>query len=146
MAISPFDVTGNLPLGIHWATWEELVQRFGSNDHRRRLLEGLRAALVSLRAASCQTVYIDGSFVTAKEIPNDFDCCWDIVGVNPALLDPVLLHLRNGRRAQKAKYMGDLFPAQIRDVNTGSTFIDFFQVDKEGNQKGIIAINLGDPL
>ena len=57
----------------------------------------------SLRLAGCRTVYIDGSFVTNKEIPNDFDACWEEAGVAPELLDPVLLRFDAGRAEQKAR-------------------------------------------
>jgi hypothetical protein len=141
--IPPFDSTGNLPPGVYWATWPELVDRFGETPYRQRLLAGLKAALDALRAAGCQTVYIDGSFVTAKEVPNDFDGCWDIDGVDPTLLDPILLTFDHGRAAQKAKYLGEFFPAQLSEGGSGTTFLEFFQIDKEsGNPKGIIAVEL----
>jgi hypothetical protein len=141
--ILPFDTTGNLPPGVHAATWQEFVSRFGKTPHRRTLLAGLQAALEALRVAGCQTVYIDGSFVTAKPIPNDFDACWDLDGVDPALLDPILLTFDHGRAAQKAKYLGELFPAQFSEGGSGTTFLEFFQIDKEsGNPKGIIALDL----
>ena len=115
----------------------------GTTTHRRRLLHGLRAALKALRAAGCKTVYVDGSFVTAKVSPGDFDDCWDISGVNPDLLDEVLLTFDGGRAAQKAKYGGELFPAQMGEGGSGLTFLEFFQVDKErGNPKGIVALDL----
>ena len=141
--IPDFDADGNLPPGVHWATWQEFVQRFGMSPHRDKLLMGLRSALDGLKAAGCQAVYIDGSFVTTKSVPNDFDACWDIEGVNPDLLDPILLLLRDGRVVQKAKYFGELFPAQFSEGITGLRFLEFFQIDKEtGKQKGIIAIDL----
>jgi hypothetical protein len=121
--ISPFDSSGNLPPGVHQATWQEFVRRFGKSTHRRMLLTGLKAALEALRAAGCRTVYIDGSFVTAKRVPNDFDACWDIDGVDPALLDPILLSFDNGRAAQKAKYLGELFPAQFQEGAAGLPFL-----------------------
>lgn len=74
---------------------------------------GLRAALEHLKVAGCWTVYLDGSFVTSKEIPNDCDVCWDETGVDPEALDPVLLTFDPGKMTQKAKYMGELFPASI---------------------------------
>jgi hypothetical protein len=104
----------------------------------------MKAALDSLRAAGCRTVYIDGSFVTAKPAPADYDACWDLAGVDPTRLDPVLLTFRHGRAAQKAKYLGELFPAQWDATGTGETYLDFFQTDKEsGERKGIIALDLG---
>ncbi len=141
--IPPLESDGNLPSGVHWATWQEFAERFAATPYRLRLLAGLRAALDSLRGAGCQTAYIDGSFVTAKEVPNDFDACWDIDGVNPELLDPILLKFDDGRAAQKAKYLGELFPAQTREGGSGRAFLDFFQVDKEtGNPKGLVALDL----
>lgn len=135
---------GKLPPGVHAASWEELVTTFGNTPWRRDLLTGLRAGLTSLRAAGCLTVYIDGSFVTGKDIPGDFDACWDIAGVDPTLLAPVLLTFADGRAAQKAKYLGEFFPS-VADANPeGDAFLDFFQIDKEtGEPKGIIALELG---
>ena len=46
-------------------------------------MTGLRAALEEFKKAGCQTVYINGSFVTSKELPNDYDCCWEEAGVDP---------------------------------------------------------------
>ena len=113
--IPAFEVDGNLPAGIHWATWQEFRERFATTPHRTRLITGLKAALDSLRRAGCRTAYIDGSFVAAREEPHDFDACWDIEDVNPELLDPILLKFDDGRAAQKAKYLGELFPAQTRE-------------------------------
>jgi hypothetical protein len=140
--IPPFEASGNLPPGVHAATWPEFASAFGTTPHRRALLAGLRAALENLCAAGCRRVYIDGSFVTTKRRPNDFDGCWDIAGVDPDQLDPVLLTFDRGRAAQKAKYRGELFPAQFQEQGSGMTFLAFFQLDKEGRSKGIIALDL----
>ena len=40
-------------------------------------MRGLKAALENLRNAGCRTTYINGSFVTRKAIPNDYDVCWE---------------------------------------------------------------------
>lgn len=133
-----------MPVGIHPTTWGEVEVRFGTNAQRRYLLRGLKAVLTVLQRAGCVTAYIDGSFVTERTQPNDYDGCWDPAGVDPKLLDPVLLDFANGRSAQKAKYRGEVFPV-VR--SSGNTFLDFFQVDKQtGNPKGIIMIDLRRPL
>jgi len=141
--LPPFNSDGNLPDGTHHATALEVVERFGGTAHRDRLIRGLFAALRELKAAGCKRAYIDGSFVTAKEIPMDFDGCWDVAGVDPTGLDPVLLTFDSGRAAQKAKYHGELFPAQTVEGASGNTFLEFFQVDRDsGERKGIIEISL----
>jgi hypothetical protein len=140
----PFDAIGNLPPGIHEATWDEFVARYGATPHRLTLLAGLKAALDALRAAGCRRAYIDGSFVTTKVTPGDFDGCWEVGGVDPDLLDPVLLVFANQRAAQKAKYGGEFFPAESAADPFGTRFLEFFQRDKQtGDPKGIVTIDLG---
>ena len=87
--------------------------------------------------------YIDGSFVTNKQHPNDFDACWEEDNVDPLKLDPVLLTFDPGRATQKAKYLGELFPASVGADSEGLSFLEFFQTDKNsGEPKGIVAIDL----
>ena len=106
---------------------------------------GLKAALEDLKGAGCRTVYVNGSFVTSKESPNDYDGCWEETSVDPSLLDPVLLTFDRGRATQKSKYLGELFPASITADTGGLSFLEFFQTDKDtGEPKGIIAIDLED--
>ena len=141
--IPDFEKDGLLPPGVHWATWQEFSDRFGMNEQRRNLLSGLWEAVISLKTAGCQTVYIDGSFVTTKETPVDFDGCWDPADVDPHLLNPVLLRFDRGRATQKAKYGGELFISTMRNGNPGPLMLEFFQSDKtSGKQKGIVAIDL----
>lgn len=96
----------------------------------------------ALRRANCARMYLDGSFVTEKNHPSDFDGCWDAVNVNVALLDPVFLDFTNGRAAQKQKYRGEMFIANGPNLQSG-TFLDFFQREKfTGLPKGIVGVDL----
>jgi Family of unknown function (DUF6932) len=126
------------------ANWTELEARFGGSPRRVMLLAGLREALADLGNAGCRTAFVDGSFVTAKQEPEDFDACWDAVGVRADALEPVLLDFSEGRRAQKERYGGELFPADIAAEPAGTRFLEYFQRDREtGGQKGIVQIDLG---
>ena len=143
--IPTFTADGLLPEGVHPATLQEVLERFGGNERREQLLNGLVEALRLLRAAGCRRVYINGSFVTSKERPNDIDVCWDIDGVDADALDPVFFDFDDGRAAQKARFGSEFFPAQVPEGLTGRTFLDFFQVDKQtGELKGIIEVRLDD--
>lgn len=137
--------TGYLPLGVHDAPWGEVAKRFGSNSHRARLIAGLLAALQSLAGAGCRSVLIDGSFVSQKDLPGDFDGIWDTRGVVPDRLDPVLLDFSNGRAAMKSKYLGELFPATFFAA-PGVLYRDFFLKDRNGVPKGAVNIDLGSLL
>jgi hypothetical protein len=111
------------------------------NEKRKSLLKGLRAALTALQKAGCENVYLNGSFVTSKENPADFDGCWDLDSVSLELLDPVLMDFTKKQAAQKKKYGGELFPNLPE--SSGQAFLDLFQTDKStGDPKGIIAMNL----
>jgi hypothetical protein len=70
-------------------------------------------------------VYLDGSFVTIKSEPGGYDACRDIEGVNVKRLDPVFLDFSKGRVAQKRKYLGGFFPAQMPEGVSGRVFLEF---------------------
>lgn len=142
--IPPFDERGNLPPGIHEADWDELESRFSDSPRRVELLAGLRRALLALRDAGCRTAYVDGSFVTDKSEPGDFDACWEPAGVDLDLLDPVLLRFAEGRRDQKERFGGELFIADLAAEPGGTRFLDFFRRDRDGEPKGIVKIDLED--
>lgn len=143
--IPQFTAGGLLPQGVHPATLEEVRERFGGNERRLQLLRGLNEALHLLKSAGCRRIYINGSFVTAKERPNDIDVCWDINGVDADALDPVFFDFDNGRAAQKARFGVEFFPAQVPEGLTGRTFLEFFQTDKQtGEPKGIVVLELDD--
>jgi hypothetical protein len=57
-------------------------------------------------------------------------------------LDPAFV-FRAGRAAQKRRFLGEFFPAQLPEGATGRAFVEFFQVNKlTGQPKGILAIRL----
>ncbi len=94
----------------------------------------------ALARAGCRTVFLDGSFITAKPHPGDFDGIWDLDGVDPTALDPVLLDFDNKRAAQKAKYFGEMFLVQLPHQ---PGLLPFFQKEKTTDlPKGIIRLTL----
>jgi hypothetical protein len=134
--------TGYLPSGVHDAPWSEVAPRFGTNGHRARLVGGLLSALQNLAGAGCRSVLLDGSFVSQKDLPEDYDGAWDTQGVDPYRLDPVLLDFTNGRTAMKSKYLGELFPTTFLAA-PGVLYRDFFMKDRSGVPKGVVNIDLG---
>jgi len=86
-------------------------------------------------------VYLDGSFVTTKPHPGDVDACWDIQSVDEDVLDAVFWDFSQGRAAQKRRFGGEFFPAQLPERATGRALVEFFEVNKlTGAPKGIVAI------
>lgn len=63
--------------------------------------------------------------------------------MDPDLLDPVLLTFVNARAEQKARFGGELFPAEASADPHGTRFLDYFQQDKlTGEPKGIVSPDL----
>jgi hypothetical protein len=140
---APWDM---LPEGIHLTTLPEIEARFAQTPHRKGLFDGFCIAVSNLQVAGCTTVYLDGSFVTEKHHPNDFDAAWDPTGVDPYKLDPVLLNFKDKRAAQKAKYGGELFIA-TNPAAMGISYIEFFQHDRDtGLRKGILKVQLSSTI
>jgi hypothetical protein len=144
MTIPNFLVTGLLPAGEHEATWEEVSNRFGGTPTRNTLLAGLLAACYALRTAKVTHLYLDGSFVTNKGHPGDWDACYSRNGLDYDALDKVLLDFSNKRAAQKKKYKGEAFIAESSATGIfGPPYKNFFQTCKHtGKPKGIIILDL----
>ena len=58
------------------------------------------------------------------------------MGVAPELLDPVLLRFDAGSAEQKARYLGELFPASIGATVDGISFREFFQTEGYREDQG----------
>lgn len=123
--------------------WPEFQAMFAWNQRRIWLCAGLYRAINNLRGAGCKTVLIDGSFVTNKENPGDYDAAFDPTGIAGQFLDPVLMRHTDGRRAMNAKYLGDIFPWGFHATSSGPIYRDFFQTDRDGIPKGVVEIDLG---
>ena len=129
-----------LPPGIHNATLEDVETRFATSDHRKHLFSGFTSGVIALRKAGCHKIFLDGSFVTEKYKPGDFDACWDPIGVDPTKIDTDLLDFNDRRKKQKERFHGEFFPADLL-ADGRHFFFNFFQIDKyTGNAKGIICI------
>lgn len=133
--------TGYLPPGTHLMAWADISRYFGFNGHRSRLLAGLLAALRNLSRAGCRSVLLNGSFVSNKELPEDYDGAWYTTGVDVRLVDPVLFDFSRSRSAMKSKYLGELFPSGAFAA-PGVLYEDFFKTDRNNIPKGIVQIDL----
>ena len=130
-----------LPPGVHDATLEELRIRYAINDKRKMLFGGFEKAAENIFSAGCPQIFLDGSFVSAKPEPDDYDALWDRRFVDPELIDPVFLDFTHGTVYQKSKYLGEFFPASATEASTRKSFMDFFQLDwVSGTGKGIIRL------
>ncbi len=142
-----FDSRGRLPKGIHKASWAEFVRRFGYNDRRRALLHGLLRALRLLQLAGCRTIYIGGSFASGKQKPRDIDVVWSGAETDWGYLRriaPVFFEMKPGSPGQKALFGGEFFPAEGIEMESGLTFLEFFQRDRRQRRRGLVQLDITD--
>ena len=137
--------SGLLPVGIYPAKWNELVERFGFNEHRLKLLDELKKGLNLLQQYGCTEVCIDGSFVTAKPFPNDIDVAYDNTRMNWKKFikeQPEFNDNKNGNKIQKEKYQSEFYAYNAFE----DSILQFFQFDRDGNSKGIVKLYLTERL
>lgn len=139
VVIPEFDEMGNLPPGVHNATLEEVQIRFAITSHRQSLFEALSKVIDILRNANCSEVYLNGSYITHKAEPGDYDLVYEPAGMAETDDWGALLRLEMDER--KKLHYGDIFihmPSPPAFMN----YITFWQTDRDDNPKGIIRIEL----
>lgn len=143
--IPPFDDTGDLPPGLHTATWVEFRTRFCrfvQSDRRPILCQQLERLVDDARASGIVTkILVGGSMVQITEEPNDFDC---IVVLHPTTqyetLRPDQLQIADARLA-RSRYLGDIFVAR-EGQSTLSLYVDFFSRNRDGKIIGMVEVTL----
>jgi len=139
--IPDFNSNGGLPPGEHAATLSDVEHRYSTNPTRTAQFTGLKRAALALAAAGCPTLWLNGSYITDKAEPGDYDATFDaepIDWITLGLAEPELLDFDAPRSTQKRTYGGELIPT----LAAGVDFVDFFQTNRNGERKGIIRIDL----
>ena len=139
--IPDFNSEGELPPGEHPATLADIEHRYATNPTRTVQFAGLTKAAQALAAAGCPTLWLNGSYITNKPEPADYDATFDAEPIDWIFLglnEPELLDFDAPRSTQKRAYGGELIPT----LAVGVDFVDFFQTNRNGQRKGIIRIDL----
>jgi hypothetical protein len=143
--IPSFDNDGDLPAGVHQATWPDFQSRFcifARSDRRLKLCTLIEQLVVETRASGIvEQLIIAGSFVTAKEEPNDYDAVIIFeASLDVSKLPPFLFDLVDGIRARH-RFGGDIFP--IRSGTTRATnLLSYFQHNRLGKPVGVLEVIL----
>lgn len=140
-----FDDAGDLPPGLHTATWEEFRARFCrfvQSDCRLQLCQRLEQLVDDAQASGIVTrILVGGSMVRATAEPNDFDCIIVLSAETQyETLRPDQLQVADARIARN-RYVGDIFIAR-EGQSTLSLYIDFFSRNRDGKIVGMIEVML----
>lgn len=141
--IPEFDSYGNLPPGVYSATLSEIEARFAYTSGRKQLFLGFKRLAENLKVAGSKTLYLNGSYVTSKRDPRDYDACWEPMGVGNKV-DRLLVEILSKEKERKEKYFGDIFPRMPELLGIDHFMV--FQMDEEQSAKGILMVDLRRPL
>jgi predicted nucleotidyltransferase len=145
--LPPFTERGTLPPGIHPARPEEIADRFGRfqrSEQRPRLMAILREFIDEVRSSRwIQRLFLAGSFVTAREEPNDIDVL--LVFERGAQFIEVLPHEYNVLDQSGAlRRFGPAIDLHVveEDSEAMERVLRFFQRARSGNAVGIVEVTL----
>lgn len=116
---------GLLPPGIHPCTLSEAESFFCWNDHRRALWLKFQHVMDEFRAFGFHhPLFLDGSFVTDKEIPGDVEVIMDVAHVDDYAAGLVVLFCFRHHDRLHAEWAVDLYP-NIKGENDFSLYFQY---------------------
>lgn len=126
--IPAFDERGLLPDGTHFATWEEIMHRFGHTTHRKQLINNAMLFVSSdLVNVNCK-LYIAGSTLSDKKHPNDIEMIASIEFLEDAKSSAILLEKIEKHDEIKDKYLVDFYiDFYVNGIIVGNKFSSFFK-------------------
>jgi hypothetical protein len=147
LSLPAYNEEGDLPPGVYTATLSEVLSRFGQGSIQRRAVADRLNRLYQLAAATGHLArfVVFGSFVTAKVEPNDVDVIllmedsFDLASVrDEAVL--VFQHME-----ASAHFGASVFWTRRSGALGGEqAMIEYWQVRREGGQRGIVEIVRGE--
>lgn len=144
MSLPEFDNKGDLPNGVHRATLDAVVERFGYGSQQREDVTSrlVRIYGIAYRTGKLERFVLFGSYVTSKSAPGDVD---------------IILIMRDDFR--EPDYTGELLPlldhqraqcelgASIFWIRSGSIllesvdeFVAHWRIKRDLTQRGIVEI------
>lgn len=143
MSLPPLNEHGDLPLGVHRATLQETLERFGKGSIKRQALALRLERIYQLAANTAQLsrFVVFGSFITAKPEPNDVDVFMimeDSFDVDQLTGEQRLLF---NHAAAQDRFGGSVFwVRKLAALGGEQTAIEHWQIKRDGTQRGIVDI------
>ncbi len=144
MPLPELDSHGDLPMGIHQASLDEVIARFGHGTPQRRLVTTrlLRVLKLAEGTGKLERCIIFGSYVTAEPNPNDVDIILimrdDFRQQECSVeAEPLFDHLRAQREFGASVFA--IRPLHIL-LETVDSFILHWQIKRDKSQRGIVEL------
>ena len=144
MPIPAFEESGDLPPGIHFATLEEVLERFGGESRARKEATAklLRILRLTRQSGLVDRFVVFGSYVTDKAGPRDIDIVLVLKdNLDANALDPEMRLLLDHEKAD-AEFGASVFwirPGLLID-ETVDNFVRYWQTKRDKSFRGIVEI------
>ena len=144
MAFPNLNDAGELPIGIHQATIDEVIAQFGSGTLQREVVTARlqRIYQIAKDTGNLQQLIIFGSYITAKSEPNDVDV---VIVFNDdfdlTVCGEEVKTLLDHQQAEN-EFGSSIFwirPSLLL-LETLDEFVESWQVKRDGTRRGIIEV------
>ena len=146
MPLPDFNASGDLPSGVHRASWNEILRRFGGGGGQRDICTRhlIHVYELAKRTGCLSRLVIFGSYVTAKMEPNDVDIV--LIMDDTFRLENCPIESRGlfDHAVAQARCGASVFwirPALLIG-ETLEQFIAYWQTKRGGGQRGIVDVIL----
>lgn len=145
MALPEFDENGDLPPGVHPASFAEILDRFGHGSIQRSAVSDRlnRVYQHAIATGKLARFVVFGSYVTAKAEPNDVDIVMimkDEFDLTKVTGDAALVFQHS---EADAHFGASVFWTRRSGAIGGEQqMIEYWQARREGGRRGIVEIVL----
>lgn len=148
MPLPALNEHGELPVGVHQATLDEVLSRFGHGTPQRQLVTAQFIRIYELARATGKLLrfVIFGSYVTAKPVPNDVDILLVMRDdFEVAECDTQTQILFDHLSAQQT-FGASVFSVRPSTVllATVDEFVAYWQIKRDQSKRGIIEVRPED--
>ena len=143
MPLPPLTRSGELPLGVHQASLQEVLDRFGAGSSQRMSVADRLERVYRLARATGQLARfaVFGSFVTDKPEPNDVDLFLVMQDTFDVARFRGEMGLLFDHAAADAHFGASVFwVRELAALGGGQLAIEYWQVKRGGGQRGIVEI------
>jgi len=122
---------------------QQFQKLFGFNEERNKKITNLFFVANRFKKVGCNKLFVFGSFASQKEFPNDIDICFDIEDLNKEVIEENNSLFDKYERRRIHKYF-QIHIAFFKIDDNDEELKRFMKTDREGNQRGIVEIDLKD--
>jgi len=147
MVFPEFNEDGDLPVGVYQATLPEVLEHFGKGSLQRQLVA---RRLIKIYYSAKQTnqvlrFILYGSFVTAKENPNDIDVFILMKdGFDPDEISGKSRLIFKHLTTQKYEGASIFWGTKSGIIGDTDEFIKGWQIKRDKSLRGIVEVKIND--